>query len=135
LFRRTRSRQHINSLRAEIKALHKKFDDTEAGSQSVSFKYEALIKTEAALRQDHFRALTEIERLGQIRKTQDADLKDTRDNLASANQECALLRAEIERLKQTSIDKADQSAAAVDPDDAIQKLMALDSTNTPKQNS
>jgi hypothetical protein len=125
-------RQHINSLRAEIKALHKKFDDTEAGCQSVSFKYEALIKAEAALRQDHFRALTETERLGQIRKTQDANLEDARDNFASANHECAQLRAEIEELQRTSIGKATHSAAA-NPDDAIQTLMALDPANTPRQ--
>ena len=92
-------RQHISSLRSEIKALHKKIEDIEASGQSVSFKYEALINAEAALRQDHFRALTEIERLGQMRKTQDADLKDTRDNLAIANQECARLRDEMGRLK------------------------------------
>ena len=127
-------RQHIRYLRAEIKALHKKLNDTEAGCKSVSFKYEALTKTEAALRQDHFRALTEIERLGQIRKAQDADLKDARDNLASASQECAQLRVEIEELKRTAIGKATHSAAT-NPDDAIQTLMALDSAITPKQNS
>jgi hypothetical protein len=125
-------RQHIKSLRAEIDRLHQKLTDLEKAGKSTNFKYETLIKTEAALRQDHFRALTEIERLGQIRKTQDADLKDARDNLASANQECAQLRAEIEELKHTTIGKATHSAAT-NPDDAIQTLMALDPANTPKQ--
>ena len=92
-------RQHIASLRTKIETLQQKNKDVAATGKTVALKYETLIKTEAALRQDHFRALTEIERLQKIRTDQNAELDKTRKSLADSKQECAQLREKIARLK------------------------------------
>lgn len=123
-------RQHIASLRTEIETLKQQNKDAAAAGKTVALKYETLIKTEAALRQDHFRALTEIERLQKIRTDQNAELDEARKSIADSKQECAQFREKIARLKQASVDKSEHSAVT-DPDDAIQALMALDPANSP----